>query len=230
MSPESMSGAARPVGPGAGGRVDSAESAVVRGRGYPPASCAIPWPARRTVTAMPSDRVVRTTGPEPSLVVYASRGRQALLLAGAVAFVVVGALLANGSDPVRIDVGVLAVVVFGFFAFHIARHVLQRGPALVIDGRGITDSASAAPAGFVSWHQVTGLGTWEHSGQKIVTVRVRDPQAVIASAPPIVRVAMRANLRLSGSPVNIATTALPLTPDQLIAEIAALRPDYTLPE
>jgi hypothetical protein len=35
---------------------------------------------------------------------------------------------------------------------------------------------------------------------------------------------MRASMRMSGSPVNIATTALPFTAEQLISELMAFAP------
>lgn len=38
---------------------------------------------------------------------------------------------------------------------------------------------------------------------------------------------MRASMRLSGTPVNIATTALPITTGALIVEVAAFAPEPT---
>lgn len=172
---------------------------------------------------MASDHVVRTAGPDPSLVLYPRRGRQVLLTIGSVAFVALGIWLILIGRPVPVIAGVLATAVFGLFAAMGMRQLLRRGPALTVDRRGITDTSSAAAAGFVPWEQVTGTGIWEYNKQRIVSVFVRDPEAVIAAATPLARTAMRANLRLAQTPVNIPTTALPLTADELLKELAAFR-------
>jgi hypothetical protein len=71
---------------------------------------------------------------------------------------------------------------------------------------------------------VSGLGIWEHRGQRMVCVAVHDPAPVLAAAGRMARTAMRANIRLAGTPVTIATTALPFTAEQLIEEIVAFTP------
>lgn len=173
---------------------------------------------------MAADLVVRTAGPDPSVTVYPRRGRQVLLAVGSLVFVAASIWLVTLDSPRAVVAGVLGIAVFGLFAVLAARLVLQRGPALVIDSRGITDSSSASAAGFVPWHQVRGLSIWEHRGQRIVCVAVHDPALVLAAANRLTRTAMRANIRMVGTPVTIATTALPFTADQLIDEIAAMVP------
>ena len=173
---------------------------------------------------MAADLVVRTAGPDPSVTVYPRRGKQVLLLVGAVAFVACSVWLVSLDSPQAVVAGVLGIAVFGLFGVLTVRLVLQRGPALVIDSRGITDSSSAIAAGFVPWHHVRGLSIWEHRGQRVVCIAVHDPAPVLAAAGRLARTAMRANIRMVGTPVTIATTALPFTAEQLIEEIVALVP------
>ena len=197
--------------------------------------------------------VVRVGGVEPSLALHARRGRQVLLVLGAFAFVAVGVLLLLRGDLVAAVAGALSVVVFGLFGVLGVRLALRPGPAVVVDRRGVTDRSSATAAGLVPWSEITGLGVWEHRGQRMVTVAVADPEAVLRRAhpwgPPAQRgplrgsgragaarvggrpgpprgprPAMRASMRLTGTPVNIATVALPMTSDELVREIAALAP------
>ena len=173
---------------------------------------------------MAADLVVRTAGPDPSVTVHPRRARQVLSAVGAVAFVTASIWLVTLDKPKAVVAGVLGIVVFGFFAVLAVRLILRDGPALVIDTKGITDRSSALAAGFVPWHQVTGLGTWEHRGQRVVCVAVADPAPVLAQAGPLARTAMKANIRLTGTPVTIATAALPFTADQLIQELVAFAP------
>jgi hypothetical protein len=171
-----------------------------------------------------ADLVVRTTGPDPSVTVYPRRGKQVLVLVGSVAFVAGSIWLLTFDSPRAVVAGVLGTVVFGLFGVLATRLALQRGPALVIDSRGITDSSSAVSAGFVPWHQVTGLHTWNQGSREAVCVDVHDPRSVLAAAGPFARITMRLNTKMVGTPVIIAVAALPLTGEQLIAEIAAVAP------
>jgi hypothetical protein len=171
-----------------------------------------------------ADLVIRTSGPDPSVTVYPRRGRQVLLVAFSLAFVALSIWLITLDRPRAVVAGVLGIIVFSMFLVLSIRLVRRSGPALVIDTRGITDRSSPVAAGFVPWHQVSGLGIWEHRGQRMVCVAVHDPAPVLATAGRMARTAMRANIRLAGTPVTIATTALPFTAEQLIEEIVALTP------
>lgn len=173
---------------------------------------------------MPSERIVRVAGPDPSLTVYPQRGKQVALGLGAVVFVVLGVVLLLSGGVVRPVVGVVTILVFGLFGALWVRQMASQRPALVVDTRGITDHASAIGAGFVPWGEIVGLGTWSSNGQTIVTVGVADPAAVLARVGPVARIPMRANVRLCGSPVTLPTNALPFTADELIREIAAFAP------
>lgn len=173
---------------------------------------------------MAGEQVVRVGGPNPSLTVMAGRGKQAWLVVGSAVFVAVGVwMIATG--PMAITVlGVVCVVVFALFGGLGVRQMLQSGPALVVDHSGITDRSSATPGGFVPWTEITGFGIWQSNGQKIVTVGVVDPRAVLARANPFARIPMRASMRMTGTPVNIATTTLPFTAEQLITELMEFAP------
>ena len=173
---------------------------------------------------MATERVVRVGGPEPSLTVMAGRGKQAWLVVGSAVFVAIGTWMIVTGDLLLTVLGVVCVAVFALFGVLQVRLILQSGPALVVDRSGITDRSSATPGGFVPWTEITGFGIWQSNGQKIVTVGVADPEAVLARANPLARIAMRASMRMSGTPFNIATTALPFTAEQLIMELMAFAP------
>jgi hypothetical protein len=233
MSPVSMCGAPQP------------EEAARQGEGRrqavvgPPAYSARREPDRRCRNGLPSsgtvprtasydpavarDLVVRTAEPDPSISVYPHRGKQALVLAGSLAFVAGSTWLVTFHSLRAVVAGWIGIVVFGLCAVLALRLMLRSGPAVVIDTRGITDRSSVIAAGFVPWQQVTGLSIWRYRGQRVVRVGVLDPLPVLAAAGSLTRTAMRANIRLAGSPVMIAATVLPMTAEQLIEEIAAFR-------
>lgn len=171
-----------------------------------------------------SQNVLRVGGDEPSLTLHAERGHQVFLALLSVAFAAIGVLSVLYLDPVTRVIGAVVAVVFGVFAVLGMLVALRPGPALVVDRTGITDRSSATPAGFVPWSEITGLGIRQLQGQRIVTVAVADPKAVLRRAHPLARPAMRASMWISGTPVNIATTTLPMTSDQLVREIAAFAP------
>jgi hypothetical protein len=173
---------------------------------------------------MANERVVRVGGPEPSLTVMARRGKQAWLVVASAVFVALGTWMIVTGPALLVVIGVVCVATFALFGVLGVRQMLQSGPALVVDASGITDRSSATPGGFVPWTEITGFGIWQSNGQKVVTVGVADPEAVLARANPIARIAMRASMRMSGTPVNIATTALPFTAEQLIMELMAFAP------
>lgn len=231
MSPVSMCGAPQPERAGRQGRVDGhGPSSVhqptrqVRRRIELPIGQGPCPPVPPYGPAMAADLVVRTAGPDPSVTVYPRRAKQVLIAVGAVAFVAVSIWLVTIGSPKAVVAGVLGIVVFGFFAVVAVRLILRNGPALVIDTKGITDRSSAVAAGFVPWYRVTGLTIWEHRGQRVVCVAVVDPAPVLAQAGLLARTAMRANIRLAGTPVTIATTTLPFTAEQLIQELVAFAP------
>lgn len=179
---------------------------------------------------MPNERVIRTGGSDPSLTVLAQRGKQALLLVCCAGFIAIGAWMSTRGGWVISVLGVVCLVVFALFGVLIVRQMFQKGPALVVDRTGITDRSSASPGGFVPWVGITGFGIWHSNGQKIVTVGVTDPEAVLAQANPLARLAMRASMRMTGTPFNIAVTALPFTAEELIAELVAFAPQDGEPD
>lgn len=141
------------------------------GDARPQPSGAVPDRRRHTLRGCP-DAWFGIGGDAPSLTIYPALAKQVLLGLGALAFVVVGILMiVLGNVALRV-VGILSVLVFGVLWVGV---LLRDGPALVVDRRGITDRSSAAPAGFVPWSEVTGLGIWESNGQRILTVGVADP-------------------------------------------------------
>ncbi len=162
-----------------------------------------------------------TTDPE-RLVVAHRRGWAAPVTALVLA-VLGGGLLAAESSAERL-VGGACAVVFGLTALLLAARNLRSAPALVLDGDGLTDTASGAAAGFVPWSAVTGLVEQRVRGQRYLSVLVADPAEVLARADDGARAAMRANLVVLDTPVNIPLRPLAIGVAELTRAFARHTP------
>lgn len=160
--------------------------------------------------------------------VYPSRIRLALLALGALVFVLAGAFMCytaladrtSSQPPVAIfAVGVLAVVFFGCcLLYGVVRLVLPK-PAVVLDNTGLYDHASATSVGHLAWPDITDVATLSFGAQRMLSIRLTDPESVLSRASGLRRLALRTNVKLMGTPVNIPQTMLPIPVKQLEAEI-----------
>jgi hypothetical protein len=153
----------------------------------------------------------------PVLVVSRRRGRAAPIVAAVLALL--GAVLLFAESPAERLVGGACAVLFGVASAVLARP-RSRTPLLVLDDSGLTDNASGAAAGFVPWAGVTGLVEQRVRGQRYLSVLVSDPAAVLIGVDDGPRAAMRANLALLGTPVNIPLRPLAISVAELTAEFA----------
>lgn len=156
------------------------------------------------------------------LTAYPSRIRLMLLVLGAFGFVLLGAFLAyNRSQGGRgsIIVGVIAIMFFGFCGIYGVIRLVAPKPALVLDDTGLYDNASALGAGFIGWDSIHDVVLVDFQKQPMISIVVTDPEAVLSHVSGLKRKAMRANIRLLGTPVNIPKTMVPLSLEQLEAEI-----------
>lgn len=86
---------------------------------------------------------------------------------------------------------------------------LQPRVALRLTEDGLTDGSSLSAVGFVPWELVSGVGTSEISGSRLIGVALRDPEAFIGELRGFRKVAARTNLRMFGAPVWINPAGLP---------------------
>ena len=176
----------------------------------------------------------------PPLQLPRTKGRSIFQIVGSIGFGLVGLLMVIGclgSQPfemVPFVIGLLAVVVFGFFGFLSVRMLLR--PALVIDDRGIWDNTSGLSVGFIPWEQATGFfpTPFQTVGvtNDFVSVIWADPGYPMRTAGPIARFLIRSNARFNVPPGVISADVLPMTGEELalllLAQRRARRPE--LPE
>lgn len=154
------------------------------------------------------------------LVIPRSKKKSVATVLGCLAFVALGSWLVSIDDP-KFDAraklaGWAAIVFFGLLVLPALRLALARSPGLILRRDGFVDSSSAIPAGFVPWREVRELVVSTVSSQRMLTVKVRDPEPYLRRGNLLQRALVRANLRLTGSPINLTSNGLRIGFDELV--------------
>jgi hypothetical protein len=176
------------------------------------------------------------------LVLFRSRGAvvraaalAALLLAGAIWMLLVpvdrsmvGALrwLASSSFGCVI-VKVLAAAgtfIFSLVLFAHLRSLVLRSPVFTVDEAGIDDRTSLLPAGRLRWDEIDSFTTYALWGRRFLGITPRDLDDILRRAGGIKRLLLRLGRRINPTPLCVPEVSLPISLDNLIAEIAARRP------
>lgn len=167
-----------------------------------------------------------------------SKVKISLLFLGALGFVTLGTLFilnpesyseARGnSDAYLIIVGIVAVLFFGVCAFFIGKKIFDTKAGLIIDDRGIIDNSNATSIGLIEWEDIQGLKTVEIASTKILMLITNQPEKYISRARNgLAKRAMKANLKMYGSPLSINSNALQIKYkdlEKLIAQELEKRP------
>lgn len=153
--------------------------------------------------------------PNPDrLVIYPSRAKAALVLLGAIAFVVAGIWIATPGIARRVpiwDVIIASYIGVPFFAtcgLYAAYRLVFRRPALEIDSTGIMDEASALGAGRLNWEEVDRVVLYVYYRQSMLGIIPKDLETYLSRQDPVRRSLIKANLALGCAPVNIPQVLL----------------------
>ena len=161
-------------------------------------------------------------------VVPVSQGKVLLLIIGAIAFVALGfwtfqldpAWIASQrlyNDPALVHAfGVIAMVFFGFCGIVGVRRLVDRRPGLVLNSAGILVYSSAGSAKPIPWEEIAGFDTFAIRRQKFLVIKLVTPEKYVNSGGPLARALKRANMRMVGSPVAIASNTLKISFDELV--------------
>jgi hypothetical protein len=168
-------------------------------------------------------RVVRESTPQPRLLIYPSRVKLTLLMAGVLLFVVAGAFMVRGGGPAMTVLGVTTVAFFGSALPYFAYRLIGPRPSVIVDRTGIHDHASVACAGFIPWHEVRRYRSRLVGAQPTLAITVTDPVALLARVSAPRRLLMKANQRIVGTPVNLPQVGLPIKIDELGKELDVFR-------
>ena len=158
------------------------------------------------------------------LIVTIGSARRALLVAGALGFVVVSVLLIAFGKLIAQIVGVLGVVTFGTFLV-VGIVQIVRGPSqLVLTPEWLRWDAGARGRQ-VPWDEVVRVDRWENNRQSVLAIHVARPERVHRSLGS--RLLARANHAVGAGDVNVPLNHLDVDRDLLhsIVEVCAREPE-----
>ena len=152
-----------------------------------------------------------------------SKTKLVLALLGSLAFVALSIWIGSIADtqtrynPLYMKgVAIVGVAFAGLCGIYICFKVFDTRPGLIIDKEGIVDNSSAVAFGRIPWEDIVGLKVGEVAGQKFVTIEVNEPQKYIEQGSSWKRMMNAANMKMTGSPINISSNALRLKFDDLL--------------
>lgn len=122
------------------------------------------------------------------------------------------------NDPVYVHgLGLVAIVFFGSCGLYALKKLFDKKPALVFNNSGIVDNASSASAGLIPWSEIVGAQIFEIQKQKLLIIKVRNPQKYIARGNSLKQTLNKANYKMVGSPISISSNTLAIDFSELVA-------------
>jgi hypothetical protein len=169
-----------------------------------------------------------------AVVIYPSRGKLLLLALGSAAFVVLGFFMWSTGQTKNQVGGVLSIVFFGACFLFGAARLIWRRPSLIISPNGIFEGSSALGGYLLRWDEIHSvyISTMRvnvFSSQRFLSVRLNNTEEFLARQSSAKARLMRMNMGLVGAPINISSSTLPMTLEEIINVIQQKSPaGYTL--
>jgi hypothetical protein len=161
-----------------------------------------------------------STGANDELVIELSKSKAILIIVGSLAMVAAGAWLflmdertiardLPIDDPLFVHgVGIAGMVLFSLTAILGLRKLFDKKPGLVFNSTGIIDNSSGLSAGLIPWSDVTGAEIYQVQRQKMLIIKVRNPEEFIQRGNVLKRAVVKINSKMSGSPIAISSNTL----------------------
>lgn len=163
-------------------------------------------------------------------IVELSKTKIVLLILGACLFVAAGVhFLSFDQEYIRSErafgflfnnptyvyaIGIAAIVCFGLVGLLGLKKLFDTKPGLVFNNFGIVDNASFLSAGLIPWSDVEGAEILEIQSQKILIIKVRDPQKYFERGNSLKRAFNKGGY--NGNPIGIPSIALKMKFPELI--------------
>jgi hypothetical protein len=167
------------------------------------------------------------------IVIPSSKLKLVLISMGALLFVASGIWLFAIADAqgryaatyVK-GVSVLGIVFFGVCGLYGLFKLLDRAPGLVLDREGIIDNSSALAAGRVAWREIRNIQAVTIKGQRFLALLVNDPEKYLDRGNVLVRLFVKMNHNMYGTPILIGSHSLAVKFDDLEKQIEDFRRAY----
>ena len=170
------------------------------------------------------------TTPGQQIEIPLSKKKIFLMLVGALAFVAIGLwfiisppTITNsywGNPTIIALAGYASIIFFGLCAFFLIRKLPDNKPGLIIDQTGLTDNSSGVSAGQVLWSDIEAISVIEIHRQKLIMLKVRNPQEYIdKQTSGFKRKMMQMNFKLYGTPLSITSNGLKISFEELLSTL-----------
>ena len=176
-------------------------------------------------------------GATDELVIELSKSKAILMILGSFGFVAAGywlfsmdaAAMREGliDDPLFVHgVGIVGMVFFGMVGIVGIRKLFDKKPGLVLNSAGIIDNSSGLAAGFIPWSEITGAEIYEVHRQKMLIIKVRNPEEFIQRGNVLQRAMVKMGSKMSGSPIAITSNTLKINFPQLLSTFEQYHQKY----
>lgn len=161
-------------------------------------------------------------------VIELSKFKVLLLTLGACAFVAGGLWMLQldateitaqrkfNNPAVVYAIGWVSILFFGLCGVYGFRKMFDSRPGLVLSSAGILDNSSGISAGLIPWSEIVGFAIYEVQQQKMLIVKVSNPEKYIQRGNFLKRALNRTNFKMCGSPIAISSNSLKIRFDALI--------------
>lgn len=162
-------------------------------------------------------------------VIKLSKTKIVLLVLIACAFVVLGGALLSLDDatieshrrfnsPLLVHgVALASIVFFGLAGVFGVKKLFDKKPGLVLNSSGVIDNSSGVSAGLIPWAEILGFEIYEIHKQKMLIIKVRNPQQYIERGGAFRRALNKASHKMCGSPIAITSSALKVNFSELVS-------------
>jgi hypothetical protein len=162
-------------------------------------------------------------------IIELSKKKILLLILGSCAFVVLGAWLLSLDEATiqsqrRFDnpllihgAGLVSIVFFGACGVFGIKKLFDKKAGLIFNSSGIVDNSSGVSAGLIPWSEILGAEILEIHKQKMLIIKVRNPQKYIERGGTLKQALNKANHKICGSPIAITSNALRINFSELLS-------------
>ena len=121
-----------------------------------------------------------------------------------------------GNFYIMNSVSVLGILLGSMALFFSIKKTGDKKPGIIIDSDGIIDNSSALSIGRIHWEDIDDIIRKTDFNQKSIALIVRNPEKYIdKQASSYKRRMMKANFKMSGSPIAISPNSLKINFDEL---------------
>ncbi|MEZ0183584.1 STM3941 family protein [Flavobacterium oncorhynchi] len=121
-----------------------------------------------------------------------------------------------GNPYIMNTVSVLGILFGGMSLFFSIKKMGDKKPGIIIDTKGIIDNSSALSIGRIPWKDIDDIIERVDFNQKSIALIVKNPEEYIDKQTSFYkRRMMRANFKMSGSPIAISSNSLKTNLEEL---------------